>query len=285
MTATDDKKGEALKQQRFKMLEDIAAELAGDIVFPTYFDAVLRLRNVMRDADVPLERVVTAVRAEPLICARLIRLANSVVEGLASEIRDVATAIRRLGLNQVRNAALAVAMSQLSRSKELSPFSALSRRLWEHSLMAAAAAQVIARELSHAKVNPDEAQFAGLVHDLGAFYMLYRAAQYEELRVRPDTVRHLIAQWHESIGEALLFALQLPESIVEAVRFHDQPRPPQLDDPRSLGDVVYAANALAGAEFEWADDLRVDHVLGGQFHALAPQIETQYHALRAEFGG
>ncbi|MFN3987362.1 MAG: HDOD domain-containing protein [Rhodocyclaceae bacterium] len=285
MTATDDKKGEALKQQRFKMLEDIAAELAGDIVFPTYFDAVLRLRNVMRDADVPLERVVTAVRAEPLICARLIRLANSVVEGLASEIRDVATAIRRLGLNQVRNAALAVAMSQLSRSKELSPFSALSRRLWEHSLMAAAAAQVIARELSHAKVNPDEAQFAGLVHDLGAFYMLYRAAQYEELRVRPDTVRHLIAQWNESIGEALLFALQLPESIVEAVRFHDQPRPPQLDDPRSLGDVVYSANALAGAEFEWADDLRVDHVLGGQFHALAPQIETQYHALRAEFGG
>lgn len=35
---------------------------------------------------------------------------------------------------------------------------------------------------------------AGLVHDLGAFYMIYRAAQYPELRIRPDSVKHLILQ-------------------------------------------------------------------------------------------
>ena len=28
-------------------------------------------------------------------------------------------------------------------------------------------------------IAPDEALLAGLVHDLGAFYMLYRASQYD----------------------------------------------------------------------------------------------------------
>ena len=34
---TVDKFGEALNATRFRMLEDIARELAGDVVFPTYF--------------------------------------------------------------------------------------------------------------------------------------------------------------------------------------------------------------------------------------------------------
>ena len=39
-----DKVGKALNDQRFQMLEDIAKELKSVVVFPTYFDAALRLR-------------------------------------------------------------------------------------------------------------------------------------------------------------------------------------------------------------------------------------------------
>lgn len=122
----------------------------------------------------------------------------------------------------VRTTALAIAMNQLLRSKDMVLFADFTRLLWEHTLKAAAATSVLARRCT--RINPDEALLAGLVHDLGAFYMLYRAAQYEELRTRPDTVKYLIVQWHESIGVSLLAALGMNEDVVNATIDHDQPR-------------------------------------------------------------
>lgn len=78
---------------------------------------------------------------------------------------------------------------------------------------------------THARINPDQAFLAGLVHDLGAFYMLYRAAQYEELRVRPGTVKHVVLQWaQKGIRRCPAQCSGLPEDVVNAVTDHDQPR-------------------------------------------------------------
>lgn len=278
-----DKKGEALKQQRFRMLEDIAREMSeGDIVFPTAFDIVTRVRDALRNPEVTVKQIVALIQTEPLICARLIHQANAAALG-ATPVTDVTSAVKRLGINAVRNAALAIAMSQLVRAKELVGFRQLSYGLWVHSLHTAAAAEIIVRELAlHLKA--EEAMFAGLVHDLGAFYMLYRAAQYEELRERPDTVRHLIVQWHESIGESLLYALQLPEGVIEAVRDHDHPREPLMEPPRKLPQVVYAANVLAGGSMEWVDDA-AERVLGECYTVLAPRIETRLGELKQDYAG
>lgn len=279
-----DKKGDALKQQRFKMLEDIANEMSSDdIVFPTSFDIVMKLRDALRDPDVSVERIVGLIRTEPLICTRLILQANAAAQGSTRPAVDVTGAIKRLGINAVRNVALTIAMSQLVRAKELVRFRDFSRQLWLHSLHTAAAAEVIARELAP-RLKPEEAMFAGLVHDLGAFYMLYRAAQYEELRERPDTVRHLIAQWHESIGESLLFAMQVPEHIVETVRDHDQPREPMQEAPRKLADVVYAANVMAGGTMEWVGDGR-ERLLGDIYITLNEPIEARFAELKQDYAG
>lgn len=277
-----DKKGEALKQQRLRMLEDIAEEMNGDIVFPTSFDVVLKVRDALRDPDISVARIVALIGTEPLICARLIHQANSVSQGVKSEVRDVSSAVKRLGINAVRNVAMNVAVNQLVRAKELVTFKDLSQQLWQHSLHVASAAEVISRELApHIKV--DEAMFAGLVHDLGAFYMLYRAAQYEELRQRPDSVRYLIAQWHESIGESLLYALQMPEVVIEAVRDHDHPRPPLTEPPRNLSEVIYAANILGAGDFEWPEDEPATRILGEIYHALAEQVDARYAEMKQDY--
>lgn len=275
-----DKKGEALKQQRFRMLEDIAEEMSGDIVFPTAFDVVLKLRNELRDPEVSVERIIPLIQTEPLICARLILQANSAAQSPGREVRDVAGAVQRLGLNTVRSVAINVAMSQLVRAKELVRFKDLSNQYWLHSQHTAAAAEVLAAEFCP-RIRPEEAMFAGLVHDLGAFYMLYRAAQYEELRERPDTVRHLILQWHESMGESLLFALQMPEDLLHAVRDNDHPREPLLETPRNLSELLYAANILGGGEFEWADD--AERILGDDYHALRERIAARFAELRQSY--
>lgn len=285
-TADLDKKGEALKAQRFQMLEDIAKELSGEVIFPTYFDAVLRLRKVLQDPKQSLADITKAISVEPLISAKLLHLANSVAFNPAGhEVVDLKSAIIRLGLNTVQSAAMAIVMTQLLRAKGMAEFSDLTHDLWEHSVRSAAAARILAQSMP--RLNPDEAMLSGLIHDLGAFYMLYRATQYDELRHRPDSVKYLIVQWHESIGVSLLNALGLPEKIVDATIDHDRIRP--TPDPlRSLQDVIYVANMLAGGHFEW---LMQDQpgapenlvALEAKYGHLKPEIEALSQEMRAAF--
>jgi HD-like signal output (HDOD) protein len=281
-----DKKGDALKAQRFQMLEDIAKELAGEVVFPTYFDAVLRLRKVLQDPNQSIGGIAAAVSIEPLISAKLLHLANSVAfnpEGRG--VVDLKSAITRLGLNTVRSASLSIVMTQLLRAKGMAEFSELTHALWDHSVKSAAAARVIARSMP--RLNADEAMLAGLIHDLGAFYMLYRATQYEELRHRPDSVKYLIIQWHESIGVSLLNALGIPEEIVDATVDHDHIRP--TPSPiRTLTDVIYVANMLAGGHFEWLMQDQPESpaelaVLEEKYGHLKPEIEALTAEMHAAF--
>ena len=283
---TADKIGEALNAQRFQMLEDIAKELAGEVVFPTYFDTAFRLRKALQNPDLPIARIAAIVNVEPLVAAKLMQLANSALYSPdGTPARNLPSAISRLGIDLVRTTALAIAMNQILRAREMVVFSDLGRDLWEHSLRTAAAARILAR--THTRINPDEALLAGLIHDLGAFYMLYRAAQYPELRSRPDTVKYLILEWHESIGVTLLNALGMPEDVVQATVDHDRP----LAAPTSvqtLAEVVYVGNILAGAHFLWLDadadpDAEAVEAVRQNFAELLPAIQSDSREMQAVF--
>lgn len=268
-----DKTGTALAQQRFQMLEDIAKELEGDVVFPTCFDLIIRLREVLQKPDFTLNHVSTVIALDPLVSSKVLRQANSAAYG-GSKVLDLRGAVTRLGVNAVRSIVMGIAMQQFLLSRNLVSFGDVTRHLWEHSVRSACAARVIARKLT--AISPDDAQLAGLVHDLGAFYMIYRAAQYEELRIRPDTVKYLVFEWHESIGQTLLGALGMPEHIVAAVGDHDQPRP-LPPRPLSLADIIHVANQIAGGG--QAGMLDQNHAwnaadLGEPYAELLPEIEA-----------
>lgn len=282
--AADDKSGVALNAQRFKMLADIASELAGEVVFPTSFDAALRLRSELQNSELPTTRIAQIVSLEPLVASKLMHVANSALySSMGGAARDLPAAIARLGIDVVRTTSLAIAMNQLMRSKEMVVFMSLTAALWDHSLKAAAAARIVAR--TYTRINPDEAMLAGLVHDLGAFYMVYRAAQYPELRTRPETVKHLIVEWHESIGVTLLNALGLSEELVSASIDHDHWRSTPVT-VRTLSDIVYVGSALDETyvvrPHTWPDD-DAGRAVREQFAALLPAIDADVREMRAIF--
>lgn len=232
----------------FRILEDIARDLSGDVNFPTCMDAAILVRNTLRDPYANINRVVQVVGVEPLISSKLLKLANSVAFNPSGQtISELASAISRLGFEAVRTTSLAVAMDQMLKSRNLAAFSDISRNAWEHSLRVAAIARVLARRIG--RINPDEAMLAGLVHDIGIFYLIYRAAEYPEYRENHAAIFELIRGWHEGIGESLLHILGLPERITDAVRDHDQLQ--NVETPCSVRDVLYFANLLAGCDAEW----------------------------------
>lgn len=238
-------------QVTFKILEDIARDLSGDVIsFPTFLDITFQVRTALKDPNLNTEQLAKLVGAEPLMSAKIIRMANSVAMNPSGrEIADVKSGIIRVGMEAVRTVSFAVAMEQLLQSKQMQAFEGLSKKLWEHSSHVAALCRVLARKF--ARINSDEAMFAGLVHDLGVFYLLSRAAKFPELVADKPELYNLLVGWHDNIGHALLSALGQPESILSAVQEHEIDRP--IDEIKTLSDVLYVANKIANRSSSWRD--------------------------------
>ena len=276
----------------FKILEDIAKDLSGDeITFPTFLDITFQVRTALKDPNLNVEQLAKLVGAEPLMSTKIIRMANSVaLNPSGREIADVKSAIVRVGMEAVRTVSFAVAMEQLLKSKQMQPFEDISQRLWVHTSHVAALCRELAKKL--AKINGDEAMFAGLVHDLGVFYLMSRAANFPEFLSDKAELHALLVGWHDNIGHALLSALGSPESILEAVQMHETDR--EITAVKNLSDVLYVANKIANRTSGWRDpelDGVVDtSVLDDLFDAetlaeIIEESEEEVQSLKAALGG
>jgi len=235
----------------FKILEDIARDLSGnEITFPTFLDITFQVRAALKDPKLSVEQLAKLVGAEPLMSTKIIRMANSAALNPAGrEVADVKSAIIRVGMEAVRTVSFAVAMEQMLKSKQMQAFGDLSRKLWVHTTYVAALCRILARKL--ARINGDEAMFAGLVHDLGVFYLMSRAANFPELVADKIELYALLSDWHDNIGHALLSALGSPEAVLTAVQEHETDRP--VTEIHTLADVLYIANKIANRDHAWRD--------------------------------
>jgi hypothetical protein len=190
-----------------KALDTIAADAArGDLVFPTHAEMALRVQRMLDDPDCSIDRLSKLIAAEPMLSARVVAIANSVAYNRSGRATaDVKGAISRLGFKTVRVLATAVVVRQMEAMSKTPEHRALAAKLWEHTAHVAALARVIAERVVH--VDSNAAFFAGIVHEVGGFYLLSRAA----------TVPGLFeALWGgylnfppQSLGDALLLAEQL----------------------------------------------------------------------------
>jgi HD-like signal output (HDOD) protein len=222
-------------------LQRLAAEAAsGELIFPTHTYAALRVRMTLDDPEVHIDTVAKVVQAEPLLAARVVAIANSVAFNRSGHaLADVRSAVIRLGVNLVRALATAVIMRQLTDAPMAPQYQALAARLWDHTVHVAALAYVLARRVSHC--NPDVAMFAGIVHEVGGFYMLSRAGEF------PVFVNDEIdPAWNDGgetkVGSAVLKALSVPEEISAAVQglWRGEFALPAT----TLTDTLYLANCL-----------------------------------------
>ena len=232
----------------YRFLRDIAEDLSRkELKFPTFIDASLSVRMALSKKDLSYAELARVVTSEPLLCARVVALANSVaLNPSGREVSDVKNAVMMVGQNAVRGLSVSLAMEQISRANELEPFKVQARQLWEHCLEVAALAYVIGKRRGLA--NPDEALFAGLVHDLGHFYLLWRASQFPELVAQPDELRAIVQEWHSGIGSALLQNLDLAEGVSRACDEHELA--PSVLQPGSLSELVSLSNRYASSRHD-----------------------------------
>ncbi|MFA5082342.1 MAG: HDOD domain-containing protein [Hydrogenophilaceae bacterium] len=205
-----------------RLLGQIATELSGpDVIFPTSFDLSLRVQSLLKNPDTTIEQLSGLIQAEPLMSTKILTYANSAaVRGGGQEIPELGRAILRIGFDAVRTVSYSLSVEQIIRSKHMQPFQPLSNAIWEHSLAVAAIARILARRR---RMNPEKAFFLGMVHDIGAFYLLFRCSQDPTLAANREELLQTVYEWHDGIGHALLAAMDQPEDILFAVQDHEAP--------------------------------------------------------------
>ena len=222
--------------------EAFAATKVGELNFPTSLEASRRVLKAVENPDIGLATLAKIVVSEPLLSAKVIRLANSVAMNPTNQvIRDVRLAVVRVGMDPIKALAMVLIMNQLRQSQRHGGTRNLSSRLWERSINVAALAYVIAKKMT--TLNPDEAMFAGIVHDLGRFYLLSQVIDYPELLENPAALAETINDLAERATKMVLGELNLPASVVDAVLSSKQYG--KTMPPATLGDVLFIAGALS----------------------------------------
>lgn len=226
---------------RLDVLHQLAAEAGrGELAFPTNVEATLKLQRALGDPDCHIEDAARLVQAEPLLAARAVAIANSAAYNRAgTDVTNVRAAVQRVGFRTLGALAASVIVRQLASEITDDALRAKADQLWRHSAHTAALAQVLARRVS--RVDPETAMFAGIVHEVGGFYLLSRADQFPGLA--DDCADEWIAHGEVEIGRGVLVKLGVPAPVmgaIEALWNGLRALPPE-----TLGDTLLLANDLS----------------------------------------
>ena len=192
---------------------------------------------------------------DPALSARVLRVVNSAFYGLPQQLNSINRAISLLGLNAVKNIAIAASLAKLFKGGELTS-SFAAKDLWTHSNVTAAAAKMIANSLKLGLA--DEAFLAGLMHDIGIMVEMQveREKLIQCLNATGTDARgvpcndflafenEIFGATHQDFGSALCEKWKFPKSLVMVTGYHHRPMDLSFET-RTLSAIVYVADRVA----------------------------------------
>ena len=217
---------------------------------PAVSQAALKLVSLLDEPAVSNEDIVTVLKYDNVLTAKLLRACNSPYFGFEEQIFSVEQAVLILGHQQILHMVLSLAFGG-AMSVSLPGYAIEARQLWTHSLTSAVASEILVKDDLPIEVDPPVAFTAGLLHDMGKL-VLNQVLDAE----RRSAIRLCVAQQHLpsdraekeilgtdhcEVGARLLETWRLPAEIVEAVANHHHPVSAPL--PR-LSAVVHVADGM-----------------------------------------
>ncbi len=205
--------------------------------------------NILNAEDVNQARLVKSLELDPSLTTNMLRFANSARYGYSRKIHSINEAVVRLGLNTIRRM-IYLSLSSTLAKVEVIGYNLQPAALWKHLVTSAVCTEVMARKTGR---EPLDAAFtAALLHDIGKLVLGYY------LEVDADPILNLVhtqnipfneAEFevlgidHAEVAAELLAHWNLPETIVEAVRWHH--KPDEFSGDKLLIDYVHLSDAIA----------------------------------------
>ena len=227
---------------------------------PAVSQAALKLVTLLDQPAVSNEDVVTALKYDDVLTAKLLRACNSPYFGFDEQVSSVEQAVMILGHQQILHMVLSLAFGG-AMSTRLPGYAIEAKELWFHSLSTAVAAEHLARSGLPMEVEPPVAFTAGLLHDIGklALHQVLDTGTQTAIRdciiqqrlPRNVAEKEILGTDHCEVGARLLETWRLPVEIVEAVAHHHSP----VGTPQpKLSAVIHVSNCLVhliGSTLGW----------------------------------
>ncbi len=190
-------------------------------------------------AEATASSVARLISTDPVLTARVLRLANSAYYGNARQVSAVSDAVMLLGMKSVRNLCLLAGTYPWLKGP-LPVYGLAPGALMSHSLAAAVASQWIAER---ARLDPESAYTAGLLHDLGKVALSMWAPRMADVVRSPEDERLSLGFDHGAVGGELARRWNLPLPLVGAISCHHLPCE-ELEHVVHIGDSI--AHLMAG---------------------------------------
>lgn len=189
-----------------------------------------------RPESVDVDRVACIVRHDPLVVARLLKIANSAYYGLQRTVVSAERAVDLLGPVTVTGIVMGMSMLRLPSPVE-GPAAWAFMRLVRHSMATALfAAEIMSEMEPGATDRADTAFTAGLLHDLGRILLVYHEPEralalydrHDILRTDDEATVLEMEQLgfgydHTEAGEYVGRKMDFPDVLVDAIRYHHAP--------------------------------------------------------------
>ncbi len=190
----------------------------------------LRIINAAGNPDTPISQIVSLIKMDEILTAKILKRANSVYhKRLAAAVNSIDDAVLNLGFHNIVNIVLAeTAGDHLINVGD--GYGIARGELWRHSVACAAVAMRLSKLTGFSEVEP---LFTScIVHDIGKSVLdFFIAEKRAEIRGTASIGKasftkveiEMLGFDHASIGALILEKWALPESIVSAVRWHHEP--------------------------------------------------------------
>jgi HD-like signal output (HDOD) protein len=227
--------------------------------------------------------VASVIGKDPIIAARLLRVANSARYSLNEPVTTLTRAVSVLGSRMVRETVLVTAVMNLLPDQQRAR--RLAEAFWRHSIGVATAAQVVGRAMGRRQT--EELFLAGLLHDIGVlFWLRYFPSEWEAVLETAESAgattlqceTEILGVHHARLGRQLAKRWRLPQPYPEVIACHHEPD--SATQPAIACRVVHVSDVLAhAAELGGPSLRRVPELQVGCWASLGVEIRTLPHLL------
>jgi len=167
------------------------------------------------------------ISMDQAFATEILRLANSPLYGIRSEITSTLQAVMLLGYERVKGLLLTLAVKTYIGQSLEAP---ILKACWSHSLASATIAEELAMTTA---IDKDVAYTAALIHDIGRLALAMILPEgYNKLRQQgpldPGSIlqaeRDLFGMDHCQAGGLLVTTWNLPLTFIEVASYHHEPR-------------------------------------------------------------
>lgn len=230
------------------LVRTMVARIQDILPLPSVVNTILKTVN---DPYASLSRVSETILKDQALTAKVLKLINSAYYGMTAPVGTVSQAVTLLGLDKIKNLAMAISLAEgLYRWSGL-PFG--RGALWHHSQACGVATSLVAEAAGYP--NPEEALVVGLIHDIAKalwtelfperFLAAIKAVQLEGRDPLEVEIEYLTVP-HATVGAWMLEKWQLPEIFRKAVALHHEPLVENLDSSLFfLSRSLYLGNQMA----------------------------------------